>query len=160
MKAPVLNFTRPIGLEQEPLAEAQRTMESALGRVVPLIDVTLLSVNAGLGVVGAAGAGSLLPAGYTILDLEDAFCDQARLVVYGTNSTSTLRTVLVRDATNAVDLVSVEIDDSAVVRKSDWAAVTPFSGDRVLELRVVGDGAETQTIYSVHLQLRTIQFQP
>lgn len=136
----------------------QTTVQRALGRVTSLLDLGLLSVNAGLVVTGSL-VGLVLPASYVVLDSADAALDQVRLVAHASVSAGT-HTVQLYDVTAAAVLCQLPISGAAATQIGAWTRMVPWATDHVVVLRVVGDGVATQTLYSAHAQFRTVQFQP
>ena len=148
---PVLEFA------SSDLQGAVDSLKAATGHVAPLIDIALLKAHAGF--IAAAGAGTVVNASTNVHSLDEVSVDEARVVVHGDGGGATA-TLDVRDATDSTTLCSVTIPAAAGVAIGPWTRVSPRSGDRTIQVRVVGDGVHTQTLNSVHLHLRTVRFQP
>jgi hypothetical protein len=148
-------------LASGPLAQVVDILRAALGRVVSLGDVCLLADNAGVANVGVALPGTTLPNTRTVIDFADAGVDQVRVVAYGMQGhAANVAYVNVWDETNAVELARVQLPQTAAGRAvGDWTKIPLESGDRNLAVRTIGNGADTQTLYNVHLQFRTTRFQ-
>jgi hypothetical protein len=140
------------------LEDMQAVLRTALGRVTSVLDLGLLSANAGLTVTGTAGA-LVLPGSYAALDAADAVLDQVRLVAHASTSAGTA-TLQLYDVTAGAVLCDVSLSGAAATQQGSWTRVAPWAIDHVVVLRVVGDGVATQTLYSVHAQFRTVRFQP
>lgn len=121
-----------------------------MGRLTPIVDITLLSETNGLPV--AAGGDTLIP-GVRLLNLADANLSQARLVVDGTTTGGTI-VVDVFDPTANTVVASVTMGAGAVA--GGWTVVAAqHNRDTTLQLRVHGDGTHTQTLFLVAIQFRT-----
>lgn len=148
----VIALSAPVDEALRPVLEELR---EAVGLASSLAVVTLLSANAGVATVGAAG-GTTIPGSRTALDFEDARIDELRLVVYGnTTAAATARVVDLTSGTTALCTVTLPVGASAHANGA-WTVVDSLGGGtRNLGLQVLGNGAATQTIYHAALHIRT-----
>lgn len=153
---PVVDF--PIRFEQGEahLRNVVDRLTGCLGKTVSIVDVCFISNNAGL--VVAAGGTVTLAGSYLWLDLSDSNIDSARLIVRGSTAAAGPITLEAYDVTNSAVLCSVTVTTSLATNKGDWTRINEVGGEREIALRVVGDSANAQTLYSVHLQLQTVQY--
>lgn len=149
---PVLDFPIPLGVLDEPLREALEILRAAEGHLHPLLDLTLFWSPTGYAITAASGAGTQLN-GCAVADTAEISATQVRLIVTGSGT----GTAQLYDVTNSVALASVALNGTTAI--ASWTSFTQLAGDRVLVLRIIGDGAAGQTIYSAHAQFRTTRFQ-
>lgn len=151
---PVVEF--PIWPDDPQVASLLDILRSALGRVTSLVDLTLLTVPAGHGV--AAGATVSVAGTRRVINTADAAIDQARLIVHGVTAAGAAITIEVYDVTAAAVLCTTTVTVALGTNVGAWTALAPFNSDHTIELRVVGNGVNAQTLYSAELQLRTTRF--
>lgn len=155
-RTPVVDFPLPT---DGALRTVLDVLRGCLGRLVSLADLPLFAEHGGYTLVAAAAPGTTVMGSQAVVDLVDAGVDQVRVVAYGANSSGSA-TLQVYDTAAAQALCTVTLTSvSNAFAFGAWTKITPAAGDRQLELRVVGDGAATQTLYRVDLQLRTTHFQ-
>lgn len=144
---------------QGPLRRVIDILRALFGKVVSIVDVCLLLVVAGHTVTDAAGgAGTALPTTRTKIDFADAGIDSVRVVVHGQNSGAGSVTVQVYDVTHSVALAQVMVTGAAAVTvDGDWTRLEAMGDDSVIEVRVIGNGADDPVLYAVHFQARTTQ---
>lgn len=90
------------------------------------------------------------------IDFEDCLVDDVRVVLYGSHNTGFASQVTIYDLTDGKELCRAAIPAVLSFVFGDWVRISPSAGDHELELRVIGDGVDVQTLYSVHLQCRTL----
>ena len=141
-----------------PLRGVLDAVEATLGKVTALVDVPLVQEAAGYVTAGAGGSpGTSVPVTRVAVDVADAGVDSVRLVGYGKNSGAGSVTLALYDVTNSVTLCTATVTGVGAASFSGaWTTVRPTGSDQVVELRVVGAG-ETPTLYTLHLQGRTVQ---
>lgn len=133
-------------------------LRETVGLVTSIDGVALLLSEAGQGYTAASG-GTTVVQSQRLFDFEDARIDQIRLVGWGGSSGSG-DSVRVRDVTDTpVTLCTATVaSGSATWITGDWTLVdTIGGGTRRLLLEVVGNGARTQTLHRVELQVRTLR---
>lgn len=148
----VIDFPIPLDGVDFKLKEALEILRAAEGHVHPLLDLTLFWSPAGTTITAAAGAGTTLN-GAAVVDTAEISATQVRLIVTGTGT----GTAQLYDSTNSAVLSSVALNGTTAT--ATWASLTQVANDRTLRLRIVGDGAASQTLYSAHAQFRTTRFQ-
>lgn len=116
----------------------------------------MLHSNAGL--VVAAGATVTVEGTHSALDFLDAHVDTVRLIVRGKTAAAGPITLQLYDVTNAVVLAMVTVSAVNGTNVGAWTTVGDKAGERELALRVVGDTANAQTLYSVHAQFYTQRY--
>ena len=133
-------------------------LEATAGRASSLAPIPLLHEAAGYVTAAAAGSpGTSVPITQTVLDLADAGVDSVRLVGYGKNSGAGSVTLALYDVTNSATLCTATLTGAtAGAFAGSWTTVQPTGSDQTVDLRVVGAG-ETPTLYTLHLQGRTVQ---
>lgn len=142
------------------LGGIQRMLEDTLGKTVSFANQTLLREANGFTVTNAAsGAGTALTVTRSICDFSDAGVDSVRVVVRGKNSAAGAITIEVWDVTGTpVKLASTTITGTTEQTGTGaWTQIAVTSGDREVEVRVVGNDADDPILYAVHFQLRTTQ---
>lgn len=149
---PILDFPIPLTSADRALQEALEILRIAEGHIHPLLDLTLCAQSSGQTITAAAAPGTTMN-GAAVVDTSDISATQVRLIVTGTGT----GTAEVYDATNATVLASVALNGTTAV--GAWTSLVQKSNDRTLALRIVGNGVNSQTIYSAHAQLRTTRFQ-
>lgn len=149
---PVLDFPIPLGSLDRALREALEILRAAEGHLHPLLDLTLFWSPAGTTITAAVSPGTTLN-GAAVVDTAEVSLTQVRLIVTGTGT----GTAQLYDSTNSSVLSSVALNGTTAT--ASWASLTQVANDRTLRLRIVGDGAASQTIYSAHAQFRTTRFQ-
>lgn len=135
------------------------TLMSVLGYLVPLLEIALVKLEAGLTIAAAGGAGTALLSSTHVVDWTDCGADEWRLVGYGTDGTSSGAVLHYKAGSTILASVTVPqggADDFA----GDWMRLTPaqraaIAGDRVGQLVAVGTGANI-TLYAVAVQARTV----
>lgn len=154
-------FDIPVRLTDElrPLEKTLEALRATMGRVTSIQDVLMFFNTSGSGTVGATDPGTTVVSAIARIDFADALIDSARLYVRAQNSAATSRVIRVYDTTNSVVIADVPITNTLQVYVGNWTPVAFKGGDRALEVRIIGNGAETQTLYSAHLQLRTARAQ-
>jgi hypothetical protein len=154
----IVDFPVPV---TGPLAQVVDILRAAFGRTVSLGNLCLLADNAGVANVGAVSPGTAVATTRTVADFADAGVDQVRVVGYGMQGHLTNAAyVTVYDTTNTVEIARASLAQNVAGRfTGSWTKLAPESGDRNLEVRTIGNGANTQTLYNVHLQYRTTRFQ-
>lgn len=155
-RTPVVDF--PVVNAGGELAQIADILRAALGRLTSLVAMPLLLDVGGVAFVALGGAGSTVSGVRGAADLADATVDQVRVVVYGQTSAGAA-TVQIYDVTNSRVLCSVGITNALAINVGAWTRVSPIAGDAELSVRVIGDGAATQTLHNVTLQGRTSRFQ-
>jgi hypothetical protein len=169
---PVLDFPLPLTGQDRALSAALDALRASIGRVIALVDIPLFYWQVpsnvlldetdgadGYNLTAATVSGTVIPGATTAVDTADAWLDQVRVVVYGKANTVNA-TVQVYDNTNSVVLCTLTLTTTLGLQTGEWSVITPKAGDRELRLRVIGDGVNTQTLYSAHVQFRTLRFTP
>lgn len=151
---PVLDFPLPLTAADRALQEALEILRSATGHIHPLLDITLAAKPDGYTFTPAGGAGTAVP-GRGLLDTSETTLTEARLLVTFSAGNGT---AVLYDVTNSRSLVTRSISAGNTV-VSLWVPFAQKSGDRQIELRVIGDGATSHTLISAHAQFRTTRFQ-
>ena len=135
-------------------------MHALFGKVVSLAVVALLLEIDGQTVTNAAsGAGTALTRSRTTVDFQDAGVDSVRLIVRGENSASGTVTVQAYNVTTSAAIATATLTNaSEQTDEGAWTVLAPNGGDEEIEVRVISaNGTEDPILYSVHLQLRTVQ---
>jgi hypothetical protein len=153
---PIVEFPTRFSQSEEKVRQVADTLRECLGRLTSILDVAMLHSNAGLAV--PAGATVTVEGTHTSLDFLDANIDTVRLIVRGKTAAAGPITLQLYDVTNAVVLATVTVTTVTGARVGAWTAVGAKAGERELALRVVGDSANAQTLYSVHAQFYTQRF--
>lgn len=153
---PVVEFTQRFGPADEKLRQVVDVLKATLGKVTPILDVAHLHNNAGL-VVGA-GATVTIEGTQSSLDFLDANLDSLRLIVRGKTAAAGPITVQLYDVTNSVVLATVTVSTVNATNVGAWTSVAAKAGERELAIRIVGDGANAQTLYACHSQFYTQRF--
>jgi len=141
-----------------PASDAVASLKAALGHVTPLVDLCIVTAN-GRTLVAAGGAGTTVNDGTAVVDLSEASIDEARLIAHGNGGGGTA-TLQAYDSTGSRVLCAATLPSASGLAIGAWTQVPPASGDRTIQLKVIGDAVKTQTLNSVRLQLRTVKFQP
>lgn len=154
---PVTSFD--VGQTLGPLSLVTDILHALFGKVTTLTVVSLLMEYAGVTVTNAAsGAGTALTLTRTTIDFADAGVDSVRVIVRGANSAAGSVTVQVYNVTQSAAMATATVTDATEqTAEGDWTVFAPAGGDEEIEARVVGDGAFDPILYSVHLQMRTVQ---
>jgi hypothetical protein len=155
---PVIELTQRFGQDDERVRQLADVMKASTGKVTPILDVTMLHSVAGL--VVAAGATVTVEGTHDSLDFLDANIDSARIIVRGKTAAAGPITLQLYDVTNNVVLATVTVTTATATQVGAWTSVARVAGERVIALRVVGDSANAQTLYSVHAQFYTQRFNP
>ena len=129
------------------------TLRATLGRMASLVSWLMYFNDAGLNVIAAASTD--IAHSKENFDFADAGIDQLRVQVYGTTAGGAGIAVLVYDLTNNRELCRVALSPAAGLYVGDWTKIPAKGGDATLVARVLGDGVNAQTIYSVRVQART-----
>lgn len=131
--------------------ELQRT----LGRISAHVTIPLLSSYAGQAVTLASGIATAAAMASSV-DFADAGLNLGRVVVYGTAPANDL-TVQVYNLTTGQVMASVLMPGGSPVGifTGTWTGFTPKGADENLQVRLVGTGAQTVTLNTVHYQLAT-----
>lgn len=153
--APVVEF--PFNIHDPDLGNVTDILKVALGFVTSLVTLALLLSNTGIVFTAVGGAGTTVLSGVTSIDFEDALIDDVRLILYGSHSTGFQSKATIYDVTDSKQLASVDLPAVAGLVVGEWTKISASAGDHQLELRLIGDGADGQTIYNVTLQCRTTQ---
>jgi hypothetical protein len=153
---PVIEITQRFDQKDERLRQFADLVQKTSGKLTPILDVTLQHSNAGL--VVAAGATVTVEGTHSSLDFLDANIDSARLIVRGKTAAAGPITLQLYDVTNGVVLATVTVAVALATSVGAWTSVASVAGERVVALRVVGDGANAQTIYSCHGQFYSQRF--
>jgi hypothetical protein len=92
------------------------------------------------------------------VDFDDARVNQLRVVGYG-RSSGAGDSVRLRDVTGSpVTLCTVSLPQpSDAYFAGAWTDFAPGAGSRQLLAEVVGNGARTQVLYRIELQMRTLK---
>lgn len=154
---PIANFD--VGQPPGPLQLVTDLLHALFGKVTCLTVVTLLADTVGVTVTNAAtGAGTALTTTRTTIDFEDAGVDSVRIIVRGENSGVGDVTVQLYNVTTSAAICTATVTDATEqTADSGWQVFSPNGGDEEVEVRVIGDGAFDPILYSVHLQMRTVQ---
>ena len=159
-KDPVVDFgLRP---EPGPLRRVLDILHALFGKVVSLSVVALLLEVAGHTVTNAAtGAGTALTTTRTTVDFQDAGVDSVRLVIRAKNSALTDLIIQAYNVTTSAAIATATIDTTETTDQTvvgAWTVLAPNGGDEEIEVRVISvNGTEDPILYSVHLQMRTVQ---
>ncbi len=145
-----------------PLRTVFDILHTLFGKVVSLSVLTLLLESAGHTVTNAATTpGTAITATRTDIDFQDAGIDSVRLVVRAKNSTTTDLIIQAYNTTTSAVVASATIDTTESTEQTvvgSWTVLVPNGGDEDIEVRVISvNGTEDPTLYSVHLQMRTVQ---
>ena len=159
-KDPVVDFgLRP---EPGPLRSVLDMLHALFGKVVSLSVVALLLEVAGHTVTNAAtGAGTALTTTRTTVDFQDAGVDSVRLVIRAKNSALTDLIIQAYNVTTSTAIATATINTTETTEQTvvgAWTVLKPNGGDEEVEVRVISvNGTEDPILYSVHLQMRTVQ---
>lgn len=153
---PVVEFTQRFEQGDEKLRQIVDTLRATSGKLTPILDVAMLHSNAGL--VVAAGATVTVEGTHSSLDFLDAHVDTVRLIVRGKTAAAGPISLQLYDVTNSVVLATVTVSTVNGTNVGTWTTVADKAGERELALRVVGDGANAQTLYSARFQAYTQRF--
>jgi hypothetical protein len=153
---PVVELTQRFDQGDEKVRQLIDVVKATSGKLTPILDVGMLHSNAGL--VVAAGATVTVEGTHTSVDFLDAHIDTVRLIVRGKTAAAGPITLQLYDVTNSVALATVTVTTVNGTNVGAWTAVGDKAGEREIALRVVGDGANAQTLYSVHAQFYTQRF--
>ena len=145
-----------------PLRGVLDILHALFGKVVSLAVVALLLESAGHTVTNAAtGAGTAITTTRTSIDFQDAGVDSVRLVVRAKNSALTDLIFQAYNVTTSTAIATATITTTETTEQTvegDWTVLVPNGGDEEIEVRVISvNGTEDPILYSVHLQLRTVQ---
>lgn len=154
---PVTDFN--VGQPPGPLQLVTDILHALFGRVTSLTIMALLLNEGGYTVTNAAsGSGTAITVTRTVVDLADAGIDSLRVLVRGENSATGSVTVQLYNVTTSTALATATVTDATEqTADSGWTRVDPNGGDEELEIRVIGDGAFDPVLYSVQVQMRTVQ---
>lgn len=153
---PVVVLTQRFDQADERVRQLADVLTATSGKVTPILDSTLLHSVAGLAVV--AGATVVVEGTHTSFDFLDAHIDTVRLIVRGKTAAAGPITLQLWDVTNSAILATVTVTTVTGTNVGTWTSVKAVAGERVVALRVVGDTANAQTLYSVHMQAYTQRF--
>ena len=159
-KDPVVDFgLRP---EPGPLRSVLDMLHALFGKVVSLSVVALLLEVAGHTVTNAAtGAGTALTTTRTTVDFQDAGVDSVRLVIRAKNSALTDLIIQAYNVTTSTAIATATINTTETTEQTvvgAWTVLAPNGADEEVEVRVISvNGTEDPILYSVHLQMRTVQ---
>lgn len=149
-------MTRPgsvVDFPSEDPSAIVQTLRGTLGRVASLVSWLAYFNDAGLNVIAAASTD--IAHSKESFDFADAGIDQLRVQVYGSTAGGAGIAVLVYDLTNNRELCRVALSPAAGLYVGAWTKIPAKGSDAVLVARVLGDGVNAQTIYSVRVQART-----
>src|SRR5205823_214353 len=115
--------------------------------------------SGGYTVVNAvASPGTALTFTRTLVDLADAGCDQARIVVRGNAGAAGTVQVTAYDVTNSRELARVAVvDGTDQTVAGAWTTLTLSGTDHEIEIRVLGNGVLDPVLTRVSLQLRSLR---
>lgn len=153
-EAPVVDF--PMSLDPQAQSIADIVKRSS-GFVSSLVDIFLGGSAAAVHAAGSPGA--TIDSSVVSIDFEDCLIDDIRVVVYGSHDTAFAAQVTIFDVTDGIELTRVALPPTPSLVAGEWTRITPSAGDHRIELRVIGDGADAQTIFSAHFQGRTLTLQ-
>ncbi len=159
-KNPVVDFgLRP---EPGPLRGLLDMLHALFGKVVSLSVITLLLEVAGHTITNAATTpGTAVTKTRTSIDFQDAGVDSVRLVIRAENSALTDLILQAYNTTTSTVIASATIDTTETTEQTvvgAWTVLTPNGGDEEIEVRAITvNGTEDPILYSVHLQMRTVQ---
>lgn len=139
----------PVVVRDPELQAVLDTLQAALGRLSPLVHITLLTDQAGYAVPVAAPTQLI---GSVHLNTADAGLTQVRMGV-GTDGPSDM-TIDLFDATAGAVLLTMTATPTQN-NLSPWTALTPWNDDHQLYARVHTDGTTAWTLHRVFLQFRT-----
>lgn len=159
LSQPILEFPIPLHGTDEPLKVALEVLRAAEGHIHPLLDLSLLRETTGYGLTAAAAAGTAIPGTRAVADLAEISITDVRVIAHGIANTATA-TIQVYDVTNSLVLATLTLATALGTVTGAWTRLVPKVGDRTLELRVIGNAVNTQTLFSAHFQARTTSFQP
>lgn len=150
---PVIELTQRFEQKDEKVRQLADIVKRTAGKLTPIMDVSMLHSNAGL--VVAAGATVTVEGTHTSLDFLDANLDTVRLVVRGKTAAAGPITLQLYDLTNSVVLATVTVTTTLATQVGAWTNISPVAGERELAIKVVGDSANAQTLYSARAQFNT-----
>lgn len=150
---PVIELTQRFDQKDEKVRQLADVVKRTAGKLTPIMDVALLHSNAGLAV--AAGGTVTVEGTHTSLDFLDANLDTARLIVRGKTAAAGPITLQLYDVTNSVAIATVTVTTVNGTNVGAWTSIVPVASERELALRVVGDSANAQTLYSARAQFNT-----
>lgn len=146
---PILNFP------DATLSGIMKRLIQTSGRLTAINHIPLLRVTAGQNV--PAGATVAIEGTQTVLNSHDALANHMRLVIRGKTAAAGPITCNVIDVTNSNKvLCSVTVTTTLAMQIGTWTRIVMWNVDHTLQLQVVGDSANAQTLYSVEIQSRTI----
>lgn len=152
---PVVEITQRFDEKDEKTRQIADVVKATAGKITPILDTTLLHST---GLIVGAGATTTIEGTYTSLDFLDANLDTVRLLVRGKTAAAGPITLQLYDVTNSVVLATATVTTVNGTNVGAWTSVTAKPGERELAVRVVGDSANNQTIYSIHMQAYTARF--
>lgn len=131
--------------------ELQRTY----AKVTSHITVPLHHAYTGQAVTLASGVATAAAMASSV-DFADAGANLGRVVVYGTAPANDI-TIQAFNLTTGQVVASVTIPGGspAGTYAGPWVGFTPKGSDENIQVRLVGTGAQTVTLHTVHLQLAT-----
>ena len=159
LSQPVVEFPLPLHGVDRPLQEALELLRAAEGHLHPLLDLSLLCSTGGYTLTAATGAGTAVPGTRAVADLGEISITDVRVVADGIANV-VAATVQVYDVTNGLAIATLPLGTASATVAGAWTRLVPKANDRTLELRVIGNGTNTQTLTAAHFQARTTSFQP
>lgn len=149
----VVEYPLPIGALDPAVSDALQRLQGTVGLVTSLLVIPLVVSAAGVGLT-ASGSGTVVDGSQTTWNLEDARVQQVRVVGYG-GSSGTGDTV--RLFQGSTELAQGALAGSTGRFTGSWMTVDLSAGDLAFEVKVVGNGVRTQTLYRVELHARTVR---
>jgi len=152
---PVVEITQRFDEKDEKTRQIADVVKATAGKITPILDTTLLHST---GLIVAAGATTTIEGTHTSLDFLDANLDTVRLIVRGTTAAAGPITLQLYDVTNGIVLATATVTTVNGTNVGAWTSVTAKPGERELAIQVVGDSANAQTLYAIHMQAYTQRF--
>ena len=152
---PVVEITQRFDEKDEKTRQIADVLKATAGKITPILDTTLLHST---GLIVGAGGTTTIEGTHTSLDFLDANLDTVRLLVRGKTAAAGPITIQLFDLTNNVVLATATVTTSLATQVGAWTSVTAKPGERELAIKVVGDSANAQTLYAIHMQAYTARF--
>lgn len=107
---------------------------------------------------GTAGSTVTFTSGHMILNLADAGIDEIRLVTYGSSS-STATWIDFYNITTSTSLCQItSLPSSIGLLATNWTRISPANADHQFGVRISLPSAQTCSMSSIDLQMRSLNF--